>query len=414
MRCDETFPSNLLDEGERFGDAFVIGAIADEALETHMARQRAVRLAFRDARDQGGVEGREVGIVFCTNEVDPAIDALDQNEATAEVVRYLHDSLAITAIVGAPSSDATEAAFEVAQENGQLLVSPSATSPALTELEPAASDETPGLLWRTVPPDSLQGRVIADDLAMRSVSNVALIVQEGSYGNGLADVFEAQFAGTVTRFTFRNASERNTVGTEVGLGDFEEVLFISSQTPDVSAFLLFANTFPGYAEKEIFLTDSAKNLDLLRDAAAAEPLFARVRGTAPARIEGRTYDAFQSAYTAEYSEAASDFSFTAHAYDAAWITLLGAEWAGLQEGDLSGRSIARGLRQLSAGVPIRLEGPVLAEARERFRLGESIDVEGASGALDFAPSNEETAAAVEVWTIAADAAGFVEQYQVTP
>ena len=39
-------------------------------------------------------------------------------------------------------------------------MSPSATSPALTELEPAASDETPGLLWRTVPPDSLQGRVI--------------------------------------------------------------------------------------------------------------------------------------------------------------------------------------------------------------------------------------------------------------
>lgn len=415
MRCGETFPPNLLDERELFADAFVIGAIADESLETHRARQNAVRLAFQNARDMGGIEGRGVGVVFCTNEEDRRFDGLRQNEATADIVGYLHRSLAITAIVGPPSSGATAAAFEVASANGQLIVSPSATSPALTDLEPDASDELPGLLWRTAPPDSLQGQVIASDLSGRMVTNVAMIVQDGNYGNGLADVFESAFDGTVMPFLFSNATERNSAATDAGSGSFEEILFISSQTSDASAFLLFANSFPGYADKEIFLTDSARNFDLLTGARAASALFPRVRGTAPAPIEGTTYDAFQSSYTAEYDRNANAFSFTAHAYDAAWLTLLGALWGELQEqGSFEGRSLARGLRRLSGTGPVPLEGAVLELARSRFRIGEGIDIDGASGALDYDESSEETTASIEVWTIAADGMGFVHEYEVTP
>ncbi|MBX3269967.1 MAG: ABC transporter substrate-binding protein [Sandaracinaceae bacterium] len=413
-RCTRTFPTHLLRDGLEHRDAFVIGAIADESLETHRARQQAVQLAFGEARDQGGVEGRAVGIVFCTNQVDPSLDELDQRAATEAVTRYLLDELAVRAIVGPPSSDAARAAFEIASTRDALVVSPSASSPALTDLEPPASDEAPGLLWRTVPPDSLQGRVIASDLTMRDVERVALVVQDSSYGNGLADVITANFGGALSRFAFSNASERNAAATSAGAGDFQEVVFISSQTMDASAFLLFAESFAGFADKRIFLTDAAKNLDLLTAGAAASALFPRVRGSAPAPPAGVTYEAFLASYRAEFGVDARSFSFTANAYDAAWLTLLGATWATLRETDLGGRSLARGLRRLSSGPEVRFGVGALGVARERFGRSEPIDVDGASGGLDYDPSREETTAPIEVWTIRSDATGFVAEYAVTP
>ncbi|MCA9610136.1 MAG: ABC transporter substrate-binding protein [Myxococcales bacterium] len=413
-RCARTFPPNLLTEPETFRDAFVVGAIADESLETHRARQNAVQLAFSEARDQGGVEDRPVGVVFCTNEVDPTLDALDQRGATEAVTRYLIDELAVRAIVGPPSSDAASAAFAIASAADTLIVSPSATSPSLTALEPDATDAMPGLLWRTVPPDSLQGRVIAGDLEMRSVTRIALIVQESTYGTGLADVIEAHYSGTVQRYPFSTASGRNAAATDAGSGAHEEVVFISSQTSDASAFLLFAEAFAGYAEKNVFLTDAAHNLDLLTEAGAASALFPRVRGSAPAPLAGVTYDAFLASYRAEFGEDARSFSFSANAYDAAWLTLLGASWAALQEADLGGRSLARGLRHLSGGVPVTLGADALSLTRDRFRLGEAVDIEGASGALDYDAVLEETTAPVEIWTISTDASSFVSEYEVTP
>lgn len=413
-RCGRTFPANLLTDRATFRDAFVIGAIADETLETHQARQNAVQLAFSEARDQGGIEDRPVGVIFCTNQVDPTLDSLDQRGATEAVTRHLIEELGVSAIVGPPSSDATAAAFAIASPANTLIISPSATSPALTGLEPDATDEAPGLLWRTVPPDSLQGRVIAGDLDMRGVSRVALIVQDSNYGNGLATVIEEHYSGQVQRFPFGTASGRNAAATDAGSGTDEEVVFISSQTSDASAFLLFAESFAGYADKDVFLTDAAHNLDLLTEAASASALFPRVRGSAPAPLAGVTYDAFLASYRAEFGAEAQSFSFSANAYDAAWLTLLGATWALLQEDDLGGRSLARGLRHLSGGVPVTLGADALSLTRDRFRLGEAIDIEGASGALDYDSVLEETTAPVEVWTISTDASSFVSQYEVTP
>ncbi len=412
-RCDRTFPANLRSDPS-FRDAFVIGAIADETLETHRARQNAVQLAYSEARDQGGVEGRTVGVVFCTNQVDPTLDSLDQRAATEAITRHLIDELAVTAIVGPPSSDAAAAAFGVASTRDALVVSPSASSPALTGLEPDATDDAPGLLWRTVPPDSLQGRVIAGDLDMRGVARVAVIVQDSTYGNGLAAVIEEHYGGQIERFSFATASARNAAATDAGSGSFEEVVFISSQTSDASAFLLFAESFAGFADKNVFLTDAAHNLDLLTEAADAAALFPRVRGSAPAPLAGVTYDAFLASYRAEFGVEARSLSFTANAYDAAWLTLVGATWAALQETGFGGRALARGLRRVTGGVPVTFGADALGVTHDRFRLGEAIDVEGASGALDYDPTLEETTAPVEVWTIRADASGFASEYEVTP
>jgi len=411
-RCQSTYPADLRAEG--FGDAFVVGSIIDSTVDTHIARQNAVRLAFTEVRDLGGLDGREVGLVFCTNAVEPRLDDLTQTEASAAVAAFLEDELGVPVILGPPSSDAARAAYEATDE--ALLISPSASSSALTMLEGDATDEAPGRLWRTVAPDALQARVIADDLDMRGVTSVAVIAQDGAYGTGLADELEAAFGGTVERFTFDSASARNAAATDAGASGAEEVLFFGSQTSDVTAFVLFADSFAGYADKNLFLSDSAANRDFLRDASAASGLFDRIRGTRPAAPEGIVFDAFVSAYAAENMGANAElFSFTAHAYDAAWVALLGATWATLQaDGALTPENVARGMRMLSSGPPFDLRSSNYDDIAERFRLGESVDVRGASGDLDYDPTTEETRAPVQVWRIAASGDDIEGLYVVTP
>ena len=415
-RCTRSFPVGLLEGTSGSGDAFVIGTIFDGTVETHQARERAIQLAFSEVRDLDGIEGREVGIVFCTNEVNPGLDDLDQAAASAEVARFLGEELGISVILGPPSSDSVRATFEATTSTGTLLVSPSATSASLTELEGPASDESPGRLWRTAAPDAFQARVIADDLTMRGVTTVAVIAQDGAYGNGLADELELAFGGTVTRHSFANASARNTAATDAGASDAGEVLFFSSQTSDVSAFVLFAESFAGYDTKQVFLSDSAANMDFLTDAASASAIFDRIRGTRPAAPEGIVFDAFVSAYAAENGGAdVTLFSFTAQSYDAAWITLLGATWAQVQEGgDLGARNVARGLRMLSAGTPFDVRASSYTGIADRFRLDESVNVRGASGELDYDPITEETTAPIEVWRISAAGDAFDRVRVVTP
>lgn len=414
-RCTRTFPPGLASSANEAG-TIVFGSIVDQSVETHQARENAIQLAVSEVRDQDGIGGTPVGVVFCTNQVDPALDELDQATASAEIARYLADELGVPVILGPPSSASAQAVFEAVESSGVLVISPSATSAALTALEGPATDDAPGRLWRTAPPDALQARVIADDLTMRGVTEVAVIAQVGPYGQGLADELEASFEGGVTRFSFDSASGRNTAATDAGSSDAQEVLFISSQTSDATGFVLFAESFAGYDGKNIFLTDSAANMDFLTDAAAASALFARIRGTRPAAPTGLVFDAFVGAYAAENDGAdVRLFSFTAHSYDAAWIALYGASWATLRpDGPLSGTTVARGMRRLSAGPPFDARASSYPMILERFRLGESVDIRGASGDLNFDPSTEETSSPIEVWQVGTSGASFEAIYAVTP
>jgi branched-chain amino acid transport system substrate-binding protein len=286
----------------------------------------------------------------------------------------------------------------------------------LTDLEGPASDESPGRLWRTAAPDAFQARVIAGDLTMRGVTSVAVIAEDGAYGLGLADELEAEFGGTVTRHVFANASARNTAATEAGSSTAEEVLFFSSQTSDASALVLFAASFAGYDTKQLFFSDSAGNMDFLTDAASASAIFDRIRGTRPAAPGGTVFTAFVGAYAAENGGAdVTLFSFTAQSYDAAWLALLGATWAQTQEGgELSAPNIARGLRMLNAGTPFDVGAASYPGIADRFRLGESVDLTGASGNLSYDPVSEETSAPIEIWRIAATGDAFEQIRVETP
>lgn len=120
---------------------------------------------------------------------------IDAAAATATVERLI-SAEGVRGIVGGMCSGETIASLEnVAKANGIVMISPSATSPALSTIE----DD--GLFFRTAPSDARQGQVMSDIIMERGLSSVAVTYTNNDYGKGLADSFAAAFqeaGGTVT------------------------------------------------------------------------------------------------------------------------------------------------------------------------------------------------------------------------
>ena len=112
---------------------------------------------------------------------------IDSAAATASAERLV-TSESVAAIMGADCSGVTIAVTNnVAVPNGVPIVSPSATSPALTTIEDN------GLFFRTAPSDARQGEVLAEILVDEGIGNVAVTYTNNDYGKGLASSFQGAF-----------------------------------------------------------------------------------------------------------------------------------------------------------------------------------------------------------------------------
>ncbi len=120
---------------------------------------------------------------------------IDASLAVSSAERLI-TSDGVKGIIGGMCSGETGAVLQnAAIPNGVVMVSPSATSPALSTVEDN------GLFFRTSPSDARQGQVMADILNDRGIKEVAVSYTNNDYGKGLADSFEAAFTdsgGTVT------------------------------------------------------------------------------------------------------------------------------------------------------------------------------------------------------------------------
>lgn len=120
---------------------------------------------------------------------------VDAAAATAAMERLI-TSDGVVGIIGGDCSGVTTAALtNVALPNGMVMISPSATSPALSTIEDN------GLFFRTAPSDARQGVVMSNIIMDKGHKTVAMTYTNNDYGKGLADAFQAAFeenGGTVT------------------------------------------------------------------------------------------------------------------------------------------------------------------------------------------------------------------------
>ena len=150
----------------------------------------AAELAMKEVSDSGKLlDGVKVESVRADS------TCVDAAAATAAAERLI-TSDGVKAIMGADCSGVTGAILQnVARPNGIVMVSPSATSPALSDAE----DD--GLFFRTAPSDARQGEIVADILTGKGVKSIAITYTNNDYGKGLSDAIKANFeaaGGSVT------------------------------------------------------------------------------------------------------------------------------------------------------------------------------------------------------------------------
>ena len=144
----------------------------------------SAELAFKEASDSGQLlGGQKIQIVRADS------TCIDAAAATAAAERLI-TSDKVTGIMGADCSGVTTAiANNVAIPNGVTMVSPSATSPALSTI----ADN--GYFFRTAPSDARQGQVLAQITVERGFNDVAVTFVNNDYGKGLSDSFINAYKG---------------------------------------------------------------------------------------------------------------------------------------------------------------------------------------------------------------------------
>jgi len=175
-----------------------------ESLTPDMAS--AAELAIKEVNAAGGVLGKKVASVRGDS---TCIDAAAASAAAERLIT----SDKVNAIVGADCSGVTTAILKnVAMAKGIAMISPSATSPALSTIPDN------GLFFRTAPSDARQGQVLAAVMKEKGVKSAALTYTNNDYGKGLAESIKTNFEKVGGKITLSAAHEdgKGDYNAEVG------------------------------------------------------------------------------------------------------------------------------------------------------------------------------------------------------
>jgi branched-chain amino acid transport system substrate-binding protein len=389
--------------GSDAADAIVFGAtlplsVAGAPEDAQVQLLNAMRLALDEINQRDGVAGRRFALAICDNAGEVA--------RLKPQVRWLIDSVRVPALVTSWSS-LTLAAVNQTLPRGVLTVTADATSPELAAV-PASDEAGVRLLWRTAPSDALQGAALARVVAGEgAVQRVGIVYQDDPYGQGQAAVvvralprlrpglevraIQYPFRGDVASAVTQLAAWRPQLTVLIGFPlDGVRVLNLAAR----------ARTLTRAAGHRWFFSDGMKEPTLFAGLEHPEEIDGS-RGIEPAPGRGAEARSFHSRFQARFLRDAANQTYAAHRYDAVYVLALAAAWAaGLDgRGELTGRRLAQGLLHLVAGPRIGLTPDTFTAAKARLQRGESIDVEGASGGLDFDRTSGGVEAAYQLWRI---------------
>ncbi|MBM4320040.1 MAG: hypothetical protein FJ125_08775, partial [Deltaproteobacteria bacterium] len=179
-----------LDEGMEFDERSVVVAtlLTGSTEQKQRYRERAALLALEQIDTAGGLDDHRFSLLRCSPPAPAAGE--DPYSGTLAAAEHLRATRRVAAVLGACSSQQTIDVFQdVFRDAGILLISPSATSAAISFLDDG------GLLWRTAPTDLGQGRALAHYARAWSPTRVAFVGRDDAYGRGLQETFSREFCG---------------------------------------------------------------------------------------------------------------------------------------------------------------------------------------------------------------------------
>ena len=316
-------------------------------------------MAIKEVSDSGNLMG---GMSVSAVRADST--CVDAAAATAAAERLI-TSDGVDGIMGALCSGATIAILQnVALPNGTVMISPSATSPALTTMEDNNQ------FFRTAPSDARQGQIVTDILMDRGIKEVALTFSNTDYGKGLADSIQSNFeaaGGTITI----------SVPHEDGKPDYSaEVATLASAGGEILVVAGYLDQ-GGRGVIQASLDSGAFDTFYLPDGMIGESL--------PAAI-GPDLDGSFGSVPGTDSEGAATFAsmaeaagfeaspFSSESYDAAALILLAMQAAGSKDPAVYKEKI-----EMVANAPgTQIFPGELAKGLELLAAGEDIDYVGAS------------------------------------
>jgi branched-chain amino acid transport system substrate-binding protein len=349
-----------------------------ESLTPQMAD--SAELAMAEINAAGGILG---GSMLQSVRADST--CIDAAAATAAAERLI-TAEGVDAIVGADCSGVTIATLQnVAIPNGIVMISPSATSPALTSIEDN------GLFFRTAPSDARQGEVLSAILSDKGIAEVAVTYTNNDYGKGLSDSFASAFeaaGGTITI---------NTPHDD-GKGDYSaEVAALASAGGELLVVLGYADQ-GGKGIIQGALDTGAFDTFLMGDGMYSDALLADLGADMGGSIgavpwsEGEGADAF--AAITEAAGVNGESSFTRESYDAAALIALAMHKGGAGTSEAAAANILDIAN--APGEPI-LPGE-LGKAIQILNDGGEIDYVGATNVELIGPG---------------EAAGTYREYTIT-
>jgi branched-chain amino acid transport system substrate-binding protein len=406
-------------------DAVIIGSLfslSGTNQSSGTARAHSVEVAFNDIKQfAGGIpsapdgKGRTLVVLEC----DAAVDI-------ARAARHLVQDVGVPAIVGPEASGDVITVSAISIPGGTLLISPSATSTAITDL----NDQD--LVWRTAPSDAIQAVALLDQfpaieakfrsdnaVAASAKVKLAILYLNDAYGLGLyravsttatlngQPLSDPSNSGLVLaqqydpRPTDLNAQVAAVLamnprpGLVVALGSTEVVtLFVTPLEQQ------WGNTTP----RPVYLFADAAHKPELLTLSQDESVRKRVRGTIPASPSTAAYNAFVQDYLGKFPPGPFPQVFgMAGAYDATFLVAYGI--SGTPGKPITGTSIETTFARLVSGTKVDV-GTDLNTGFKTLGSGGSFDIEGASGPLDFdLKTGDVKAANIDVWCVGKDGNG---------
>jgi ABC-type branched-subunit amino acid transport system substrate-binding protein len=317
-------------------------------------------------------------------------DTASDPQAAAEAATKLVESDGVTAIAGPWGTDeVTTAAENVTVPGGIPLVSPSATQPAITDLD----DD--GLVFRTPPSDAIQGQVLAQLIARELNPNATLNTggRNDSYGTALVEEFTKAWeegGGTVARNVPYNpqAASLSSEAQQLASGNPDGWMIIDYADDWAKmgpALVRTGNWDPALT----FTGDGLKSSSLPQR--IGKPATEGMRATAPTSADAPAGPAFDALWNAEVGEPRQ--TYDAQNFDAVILIALAAAAGGSSDP----ASITENLQAVSGPPGDKYTFENLGEALTAAADGQDIDYEGASGPIDFDDAGDPSSASYGTW-----------------
>lgn len=145
--------------------------------------QQVIQLRIDQINERGGIDGRLLEIIWA--------DGMCTAEGGTEAIQELTKTRKMNIVLGGVCSDSTLAILENTDKKEIFLLSPSATSPKLTN----ASD----FFFRTYPSDTVQGKTLGTWAEHMPYEKIAELIQPTEWTKGISHEFRKSYPGNVDK-----------------------------------------------------------------------------------------------------------------------------------------------------------------------------------------------------------------------